>query len=525
MKKKITFVVSIIGVITQTFAQNDTAAAYFSGLIKAENLKKYLTVLASDEFEGRETGTAGHTKTINYLSDFYTETGLDKALEKDNYFQSYNISLLGPDGMNVSIGKTKYEFMKDYYYFPGFEDVKIKTKNIIFCGYGIEDTSKKYNDYRELEIKQKIVVVLDGEPVDDKGNFLFTGTKETSLWSSNRRLKLEQAKKRGAEALFVIVDNIEEKIKKYRHNIEKPQATLEKTKQESKTDKRIPVVYISKKMAAELFEEKELEQWKIKREKTPTALGKELTLTLNRKQVLQTAENVIALVKGSEKPEEVIVLSAHLDHLGKHGEKIYYGADDDGSGTSAIMELARAFKQAEKNGYRPKRSVMFINFSGEEKGLLGSQYYSDNPVFPLNNTVANLNIDMIGRLDKDHANNPNYTYIIGSDKLSSELHSINEEANKKQVKIDLDYTYNQPNDPNRFYYRSDHYNFAKHNVPVIFYFTGVHEDYHQPTDTVDKIDFNKMEKITKLVFLTAWELANRKEKIRVDKTSDMPASR
>ncbi len=162
--------------------------------------------------------------------------------------------------------------------------------------------------------------------------------------------------------------------------------------------------------------------------------------------------------------------------------------------------------------------------SGEEKGLLGSSYYAANPFYPMSKTVADLNIDMIGRLDKDHADDPNYVYIIGADKLSTELHTINEEANKK-VGIKLDYTYNQPNDPNRFYYRSDHYNFAKHNVPVIFYFTGVHADYHQPTDTVDKINFDKMQKIVRLVYYTSLELVNRKEKIKVDKTSDMPNNR
>ena len=525
MKKVIFFLIITGFTLSQSIAQNDTIASYFSRNIKSENLKKYLTVLASDELEGRETGTAGHIKTINYLSEFYQEQGLDK--DKENYFQTYKISLLGPKGMDLSIGKNKYEFMKDYYYFPGFDDIKIKSKNIQFCGYGIVDTSKNYDDYKNKEVKQKIIVILDGEPIEQDGKFMLTGTKEASLWSSNRRLKLEQAKKRGAEALVVVVENIEEKITKYRHNIEKPQATIEKPNEEKKstTDKRIPVVYISTEMASQLFDENAIKQWKLNPEIKPTFSGKQMLLTLKRTPTYQSAENVIALVKGSEKPEEVVVLSAHLDHLGKHGDKIYYGADDDGSGTSAIMELARVFKLAEKNGYRPKRSVMFINFSGEEKGLLGSQYYSENPVIPLKNTVANLNIDMIGRLDKDHENNPNYTYIIGSDKLSSELHSINEEANKKHVKIELDYTYNRPNDPNRFYYRSDHYNFAKHNIPVIFYFTGVHEDYHQPTDTVDKIDFNKMEKISKLVFHTAWELANRKEKIIVDKVNDMPPSR
>jgi Zn-dependent M28 family amino/carboxypeptidase len=182
----------------------------------------------------------------------------------------------------------------------------------------------------------------------------------------------------------------------------------------------------------------------------------------------------------------------------------------------AVMELAQAFAQAKKDGFGPRRSILFMTVTAEEKGLLGSDYYTQNPVFPLQNTVANLNIDMIGRLDRKYQDNPNYVYVIGSDKLSSTLHQISEEANQMHTNLTLDYTYNDPDDPNRFYYRSDHYNFAKNNIPVVFYFNGVHEDYHRPTDTVDKILFPKMETITRLVFHTAWELANREERIVVD---------
>ncbi|MFL0066610.1 M28 family metallopeptidase [Tenacibaculum maritimum] len=232
---------------------------------------------------------------------------------------------------------------------------------------------------------------------------------------------------------------------------------------------------------------------------------------------LKDSENVIAYIKGSEKPNEVIIISAHLDHEGIKDGKIYNGADDDGSGTVAILEIAQAFKQAAKAGKRPKRSVVFLHVTGEEKGLLGSKYYTENPIFPLANTVANLNIDMVGRVDELHKETPNYVYLIGSDKLSTTLHNISEEMNKKYMHINLDYTYNDENDPNRFYYRSDHYNFAKHNIPIIFYFNGVHEDYHQPSDTPDKIDYDLLENRTRLVFYTAWELANRNERIIADK--------
>jgi Zn-dependent M28 family amino/carboxypeptidase len=154
--------------------------------------------------------------------------------------------------------------------------------------------------------------------------------------------------------------------------------------------------------------------------------------------------------------------------------------------------------------------------SGEEKGLLGSSYYVNNPVIPLENTVCNLNIDMIGRVDEDHSGNEDYVYLIGADRLSTELHEVSANTAQTYTNLELDYTFNDPDDPNRFYSRSDHYNFAKNNIPVIFYFNGVHQDYHKVTDTIDKISFNKVEKITKLVFFTAHEIAKREERLKVD---------
>ena len=232
-----------------------------------------------------------------------------------------------------------------------------------------------------------------------------------------------------------------------------------------------------------------------------------------RKKIVK-GENVLGYIEGTDLKEELIIITAHYDHLGKHDSLIYNGADDDGSGTVAAMEIAEAFKIAKNEGYGPRRSILIMTVSGEEKGLLGSKYYTDNPIYPLKNTVANLNIDMIGRLDDWH-DTANYVYLIGSDRLSTDLHNISEEVNKKYIGLNLDYRFNDDDDPNRYYYRSDHYNFAKNNIPVIFYFNGVHEDYHKVTDTIEKIDFKKIEKITKLIFLTAWELANKEERIKL----------
>ncbi|MCF6167839.1 M28 family metallopeptidase [Lutibacter sp.] len=229
------------------------------------------------------------------------------------------------------------------------------------------------------------------------------------------------------------------------------------------------------------------------------------------------SENVIAFIKGNEKPNEIIVLSAHYDHLGIKNGKTYYGADDDGSGTVAVLEIAEAFQKAAKEGNGPKRSILFLHVTGEEKGLLGSKYYTNFPIFPLKNTVVDLNIDMIGRIDTAHTFNPNYIYVIGSDKLSTELHQLSEKINNKFTKLNLDYTYNSEDDPNRYYYRSDHYSFAKNNIPIIFYFSGTHKDYHKASDTPDKINYDILAKRTQLIFYTAWELANKNTRIKVDK--------
>ena len=234
-----------------------------------------------------------------------------------------------------------------------------------------------------------------------------------------------------------------------------------------------------------------------------------------KKNKIIRGENVLGYIEGSDLKDELIIITAHYDHLGKHDTLLFNGADDDGSGTVAIMEIAEAFMLAKRDSKGPRRSILIMPVSGEEKGLLGSKYYTDNPVFPLIKTIANLNIDMIGRIDNMHLDG-NYVYLIGSDMLSKDLHNISEEINKKYIGLELDYTYNTDDDPHRYYYRSDHYNFAKNNIPVIFYFNGVHEDYHKTTDTIEKIDFNKIEKITRFVFLTAWELANREERIRLN---------
>jgi hypothetical protein len=233
---------------------------------------------------------------------------------------------------------------------------------------------------------------------------------------------------------------------------------------------------------------------------------------------LKDSENIWAFIEGSEKPEEIVVVSAHYDHIGIEDGKVFNGADDDGSGTVALMEIAQAFQQAKNEGHGPKRSILILHVTGEEHGLHGSRFYSENPLFPLSNTVADVNIDMIGRRDEFHKESNDYVYLIGSDYLSTDFYNVCEDVNKKFINTKLDYKFNDKKDKNRFYYRSDHYNFAKNGIPSVFLFNGVHDDYHKETDEVDKIEFDALTKRTQLAFTIAWEIANRKDKLIVDKS-------
>ena len=468
--------------------------------ITAAELKEKLYTYSSDEFEGRETGTKGLTIAINYLKEHYIDLEVPSAKADGSYFQNVPLKLIEAPSVSISIEDKSFKYYKDYISMSGGESITIESKDIILVGYGIKD--EKYNDYEGIDVAGKIVVANAGEPLNKDNKYLISGTSKKTKWSNNRqelRSKLNTAKELGAKAFFLINDPMFKLYAPY---------YKEKDNQGGESDLSLDV------------NEKEIYSFLVgKSMETALQLGNQIKIDYDQKSKSISSDNVAAMIKGTEKPDEYIVLSAHLDHIGMHDGEVFNGADDDGSGTVAILEIAEAFKAALKDGNGPKRSIIFLHVTGEEKGLLGSQYYTDyDPIVPLAQTVANLNIDMIGRTDpKRLEGKRNYIYLIGSDKLSTDLHTLSEEVNSKYTNIELDYTYNDENDPNRYYYRSDHYNFAKNNIPVIFYFNGTHDDYHQASDTPDKIQYDLLENRTRLVFHTAWELANRDEAVRVDK--------
>lgn len=525
MKKSFLLLSGILLYAGYLFAQNANAIKY-SETITTEDLKKHLNILASDEYEGRETGKKGQKMAADYIAKHFEALGYPKIVD-NGYFQKFPLVEKTWSERKFVVNQFKYEFMKDFYAFHDLNSFKINTNEIVFVGYGIKDQA--YDDYAGQDVTGKVILMMSGEPVNKKGVSAVTKTAETSDWSKGFKKKVQEARALNPALILYIDNELESNVSKFKHYIEGSSIQVPKNKPDEMP--KAPVIFISRAVAMNLLKpnNKALEDLKTKIDNSgkpkPILLNSTINININHLVTNLSGENVLGFLEGSDKSEEVIVITAHYDHIGIIGGEIYNGADDDGSGTVAVMEIAEAFAQAKKEGFVPRRSILFMPVSGEEKGLLGSAYYADHPVFPLANTVANLNIDMIGRVDDKHKNNPNYVYLIGSDKLSTQLHSISEEANRAYTKLAIDYTYNDPKDPNKFYYRSDHYNFAKHNIPIIFYFNGTHEDYHQKTDELDKINWDILSQRTKLVFFTAWELANRPERITVDVKNDFPSDK
>jgi hypothetical protein len=481
----------------------------YGNTITEAELKTALYKYASDEFLGRETGKPGQKMAVNYLRDTYISLGIAAAKSDGNYFQDVALEINDVPTVSITNNGKEFKNIDDFVSVTSSGTGVIDAKEVVYAGFGIEDD--KYNDFTGLDIKGKVVLIKSGEPKKEDGTFVITGTEEASKWSNFRQQfasKRDIAKAKGAKAVFFYYPEV------YAMASNRFGTSSGRMSLAGKADDMYYFL-VNTAFAESLIKD-------ISTNNTAKTISTTLKVDYKNNAKPLQSENVAAFIKGSEKPDEIIVISAHLDHEGVKEGEIYNGADDDGSGTVAVLEIAEAFAEARKDGNGPKRSILFLNVTGEEKGLLGSAYYTDvDPIFPLANTVANLNIDMIGRTDpKREKRNRDYLYLIGSDKLSTELHNISEEANTKYMNIDLDYTFNDDNDPNRFYYRSDHYNFAKNNIPVIFYFNGTHDDYHQPSDTPDKIQYDLLENRTRLIFYTAWEVANRAERLVVDKTTN-----
>lgn len=457
----------------------------------------HLEVLASDSFLGRDTGKKGQKLAAAYLRDRFVEMGIAPiAAEgiKDGYFQTYELIEERKGSIRIIARGRPLRYPDQVLYLSESISAPARIDELVLIHAGDSAAPAVAHGARH------ILLMMDGKAA-----------------ISDLRSILASAGIRDAQSVFVAISPDEFALLR---SIAHPDATrmrLPDAADQKPSDTArgaMQLFFLTRDGCGRLLGLRGARR--LDRLPTGAALSASIRLAHEPRSERIVAENVLAYIEGGDAKDELIVITAHYDHIGVEQGVVYNGADDDGSGTAALLEIAQAFSRAKAQGHGPRRSILIMPVSGEEKGLLGSRYYSDHPVFPLESTVADLNIDMIGRTDSAHADSAPYIYIIGSDRLSTELHAVNEEANRRHVGLVLDYTFNAEDDPNRFYYRSDHYNFARKGIPSIFYFSGVHEDYHQPGDDVDKIRFDLLEQRARLVFHTAWELANRPVRIAVD---------
>lgn len=507
-----------------SFFELRAQSAACSGLsewISVDSLRKYVEVLVSDSLEGREAGEPGQRKAARFIAAHFARWGALGVGESGTHFQTFFLKKESVVQREFRLDGRSLEFMKDYYHWPGIPEREVEEEKILFVGYGIRDSLSGYNSFSNANCENAVLMALQDEPMDRKGRSLITGSGQLSDWSRSSRMKIDYLKSLKPRILIMVSNFFEDDVQKWGHYLEQPRV---RRQDQDLSEDQVPVVFVSWTFANECLKKAGytggIEEWKGRnnrnRQPKPMEIKCSVWLKVVKKRELITTENVVGYFEGSDSKDEHVVVSAHYDHLGRRPEGIYRGADDNATGTACLLEIARLLNQAAQRGIRPRRSILIMATTAEEKGLLGSGYYVEQPLLSLEHTVANLNIDMVGRRDSEHLVGPEYIYIIGSHFLSRELHDISEEANRFCAGLLLDYRYNDPEEPNRLYYRSDHYNFARKNIPCIFYFSGLHEDYHQITDTMEKLDFQLLSQRARLIFETLWRLAQRKDRPRLD---------
>ena len=490
-------------------AQKKNSPAYFAATISAADMKKHLYTIAGPEMEGRDTPSPGLDRAADYIENHFKSLGLIPG-NNGSYRQQYPLYKDSLASTQLKVNGVAFELTKDFQPNMNINHTsELRFSEVAFAGFGIVD-GDVVNDYKDLDVKGKLVLIVDGTPA----NFKPSVAGSTSVFG-----KLRTAQEKGAVAIMFVYANYPRKtfVSTSAYNLNGYAASL------------YPQTFsISEGVAASIMGDDG--KGLLEKMKAGSVASKvyKANIDLGYAKTTSTAyaSNVLGMIEGTDKKDEYVLVTSHYDHVGKRADgTIYYGADDDGSGTTGILELAEAFAKAKAAGKGPRRTIVFMTVSGEEKGLWGSAYYANHPIFPLEKTTVDLNIDMIGRIGEEYLkdkDSTNYIYVIGDDKLSTDLTPITDQINGKNGKMKLDRKYNDPNDKNRFYYRSDHYNFAEKGVPVIFYFNGVHADYHKPTDTPDKINYTLMAKRGQLVFYTAWEMANRNDMLKRDLKLDKP---
>jgi len=485
-----------------TLSAQQPIAEKYGNRISTSDLKEYLSILASDAMEGRETGKRGQKMAAAFIRAHFEDLGLAGPIN-GGYYQPIELYTTVPGETYISAGTSHFNNFTDVVYYGSGDSGGEVSMPLVFVGNGT------HGDLDQVDIKGKAVLMFS------KNEWL----------AGNRAVAL--AREKGARMVFVCNTESKDEFDRLANQIKSlSKGELSLTKPSSDEYQR-PGLFVVSPLIVDKFFGVSMDKLKnaaedgpkkksIKKIKPSMVAYKTSTAI----KVVNT-ENVLGYLEGAEKKNELLIITSHYDHIGiaqrGGGDLINNGADDDGSGTVAVMEMAKAFAEAKKDGNGPRRSILFMTVTGEENGLLGSEFYTEHPPFLLTNTVANLNIDMVGRRDLKHKNSAPYIYVIGADKISTELNTVSESVNNAYTNLIFDYTYNDLSNPERLYYRSDHWNFAKKNIPIIFYFDGIHEDYHKPSDEVEKIEFDLLMKRTQCIFFMAWEIANRDARIMPDK--------
>lgn len=518
MKK---IVLSLAQVLFVSIISAQTLPLEFTETAKEVNkdlLQKNLSILASDEFEGRETGEPGQKKAAEYIINQLKQYGYTDRFSND-FKQIVPLNKKSHTGVTLQIADSTFSLFTDFYYNRNYLDTTILSKEIVVAGYGIQ--SENYNDLEGLDLKNKVVLIFAGEPINKKGISAVTQTSKKSNFSRMSYLKKYALEELGAALVLYVIDDFQAKANETKAYM--GESFLESPYGEQTLG--TPFLYVSTTVANTILAaqnttvEKYLNKINKKLKPNSFIINQALHFNSNRPIEKVLSENITAFLPATERTNKTIVISAHYDHIGIKNGEINNGADDDGSGTVSVLEIARVLKTQQQKGLHLNTNILFLFFTGEEKGLLGSLHFANNPVVAFSDMLVALNIDMVGRTDFKHADSTsNYIYIIGGELHSKQLGEINHQVNNAFTKFKIEDTFNSINDPNRYFFRSDHLHFVKNNVPTNFYFSGVHEDYHQPGDDVEKIEFDKLKKTVQLVLLTALQIDYNQVAPKIDLT-------
>ena len=517
------------GLEAQTRSTKQIAASTEHGHVEgitAAQLKDYLYFVASDEMEGRNTPSRGLDLTAKFIALNLSRWGFKPVGDDGSFFQKIPLQSrqVMPDQSRASFNGQKLAIGTDFIARPNAGSAE---GSLVFVGHGLMIKSKNIDPYQGIDVKDKIMVIVEGFPKGVAMND-FRGKAGVDYDRPEN-----YARAHGARGIIVIpsASTLGFWDQRYQQSLNASRPAPPNNRSTG-----LPTIVLSEKTAQALLQGEKIDYDTLKKQVSEGTIGESFALTANKKIDFTVGvkvdsvmtQNVVAVYEGSDPTlkSEYVAVGAHYDHVGignadKNGDKIFNGADDDGSGTVAVLAIAEALAK----GPRPKRSILLVWHTGEEKGLWGSEWVTDHPVVPLNQIITQLNIDMIGRskkagdTDPRNANlsGPDEIYVIGSKMMSTELGELSEKVNQSYLKLRFNYKYDDPNDPERFFFRSDHYNYARKGIPIIFYFDGVHEDYHRQSDHPDKIDYEKMEKVTRTIFAKMWKLANQPQRPKVDK--------